>query len=154
MEFKNNSYFVDNVSENISILSLLKEYEERLLGFEKDSFKVKEPYVYVKFCLYTTLLFRILEKEISKINLSEDEEKTVNILKKYKYRDFEAPYEENYIKFTVWKNESGTLVYQLCDLRENESSSENWNKIYSVYMIHPKYFKHIKKIVLKLINEN
>ncbi|MBA2869259.1 hypothetical protein [Methanococcus maripaludis] len=154
MEFKNDSYFVDTVSENISSSSVLKKYEERLSGFEKDSFKVKDPYVYVKFCLYTTLIFRILEKEISKIDLSEDEEKVVNILKKYKYRDFEAPFEENYIKFTVWKNESGTLVYQLCDLRETVSSSENWNKIYSVYVIHPKYFKQIKKIVLKIINKN
>ncbi|MBA2853306.1 hypothetical protein HNP89_001263 [Methanococcus maripaludis] len=154
MEFKNDSYFVDTVSENISSSSVLKKYEERLSGFEKDSFKVKDPYVYVKFCLYTTLIFRILEKEISKIDLSEDEEKVVNILKKYKYRDFEAPFEENYIKFTVWKNESGTLVYQLCDLRETVSSSENWNKIYSVYVIHPKYFKQIKKVVLKIINKN
>ncbi|MBA2862489.1 hypothetical protein [Methanococcus maripaludis] len=151
MEFNNSSYFVDTFSENSSISSMIKKYEEKLLGLEKDSFKVNDPYKYIKFCLYSILIFRILEKEISKLNLSEEELKTVNLLKKYKYREFEAPYEENYIKFTVWKNESGILVYQLSDLRDNISAGEGWNRIYSDYAIRPEYFKQVNQIISKIV---
>uniref|UniRef100_A9A8C0 Uncharacterized protein n=1 Tax=Methanococcus maripaludis (strain C6 / ATCC BAA-1332) TaxID=444158 RepID=A9A8C0_METM6 len=150
MEFKNNPYFVDTFSKDSSIFSVIKKYEEKLLEFEKDSFKVVDPYNYVKFCLYSTLIFRILEKEISKLSLSEEEVKTVNLLKKYKYREFDTPYEENYIKFTVWKNETGTLVYQLSDLRDKMYIDEGWNRVYSYYVIRPEYFKQIKKIISKI----
>ncbi|ABO35797.1 conserved hypothetical protein [Methanococcus maripaludis C5] len=151
MEFKNNSYFVDTFSENMSISSVLKKYEEKLLELEKDSFKVNDPYIYIKFCLYSTLMFRMLEKEILKLNLSKEEIKTVNIFKKYKYREFDAPYEENYIKFTVWKNEVGTLVYHLSDLGDNDSADNGWIRIYSEYVIRPEYFKQVKKIISKIV---
>ncbi|WP_048059165.1 DUF3012 domain-containing protein [Methanococcus vannielii] len=153
MDILKNALFEEISSPNISISSAISKYILKLRDYEKNEWNLNDPYEYAKFCIHTMFIIRMIEKEINVSNLTKKEKETLEIVKKYKFRELVEPYEKNYVRFSVWKNREGTLLYKLSDYRQKLPEENSWEQVYSYFVIHPKKFPEIKSIVLKTVKE-
>jgi len=153
VEIFKNVFFDEITSSDISISATILNYLSKLLDYEKKEWLVNDPYEYAKFCIHTMFVIRMLEKDIDQIDLTQKERSIVEMIKKYKFKELVEPYEKNYVRFSVWKNRNGTLVYKLSDYRQKVVCEPSWEQVYSYLVLHPQIFPEIKKILLKTAEE-
>lgn len=146
--------FDDCYSSARNTSSVILKYLIKYTEFEKKGIKNIEPYDYAKLACQTMFLYRLLEKEISLLNLTSEEKNAVMVMRRYKQMEISDPSPKNYVKFSLWKNQEGILKYKISDYREDLKDDEIWEKLYAYLIPHPEIMQVIKEIFLKAALSN
>ncbi|ABR55513.1 conserved hypothetical protein [Methanococcus vannielii SB] len=144
----NFSVLTDN--SNNSILRCLSKYEK----VEKIGFQNISPRDVMELFYETMFIMQIFKKELSELKFEGFEKWALDIIEKFKDRDYVSPIDKNYQIFTIWKNREGFLKYTLEDVNLQLETIEGFEKSDSYLFPSTKIFPHIKNVLLKVIEIN
>ncbi|ABR54534.1 conserved hypothetical protein [Methanococcus vannielii SB] len=126
------------------------EYVKNFSRTINSNLETISPTEYLQVVMYTMHIFRILESEIDKIRLSENEVFDVEILKKYANWEYLKPPDIYYIKFSTSRTEKFEIVYKLTIPKKIKCKYDD--EIYSTILPNKRIIKSIYKVFMKVSN--
>ncbi|MBA2861853.1 hypothetical protein [Methanococcus maripaludis] len=138
------SVFTDNA--HTSLLRYLLKYEKA----EKKGFENISPRDVMELGFETMFMSQVFEKELSKLEVSGPEKLALNIVRKYKHREFVHPIEKNYLVFTIWRNNEGFLRYTLDNIKKPHNVENGFEKADCYLVPALDVLPHLRQIFLKI----
>ncbi|WP_459202468.1 hypothetical protein [Methanococcus sp. CF] len=143
------SVFTDNA--NTSLLRYLSKYEKA----EKRGFENITPRDAMEIGFETMFIAQVFGKELSKMELEGPEKLALDIVLNYKHRKLVEPIEQNYMMFTIWRNEAGFLRYALEEIKNQPIEFEEGFEKADCYMVPSvSVLPYLKNIFLKIADNN
>jgi len=133
----------------VCLKNCLSMYEEA----EKRGFQNISPREGMELGYDTMFVFLIFAKEISELELTENEKIAVDICLKFKFREYLDPIEKYYRLFTIWKNDNGDLKYTLEDVNDkSKTRDKTFEKADSQLVPSEMTFFYTRPVIQKLVN--